>query len=58
MNRELNNELKGRYRDTLAANFLFKLDPNANLLSKEEKDKHHRTKVKCLSVSQYSRIDL
>ena len=58
MHNDLNGNLKGVYRNTLAADFLFKVNLKAELLLKDKKEEYYRTTAKYLWISQRSRPNL
>ena len=56
--RELYSDLKDLYRNSLAADFLFKINIKAELLYKEKKEEYHKTTAKCIWLSQHLQPDL
>ena len=58
LHNSLPQELKGPYRKTPAPPDLFKVNKNAELVSKDKADKYHEVSAKSLWVSQRGRPDL
>ena len=58
MHNNLDKGFKGLYQNTLATDFLFKVDKMVELLSKYNQEEYHKTIAKLIWASQCSRPDL